>query len=110
MTHLKTGSIHLLPEVHLYIFRRWKDFVSVILVCVLRMLAGPQPHVKAGENGHQVPFDLQQGVTLAWTERTEGHQRMLEGLIVLVERLVVAETVVLEYLHNTKNKTKKTHY
>ena len=72
--------------------------MSMILVGILCMLTGLQLHVKPGEHRHKVPLDLEKGVALSWAQGAESHHWMLDCFAILVEDLLVAETVILEYL------------
>ena len=71
--------------------------MTVVAVVVLCLRARLQAHLEAGEDGDEVPLELQQGVTLAWAESAERDDWVLQFLSVLREGRV-DEAVVLKDL------------
>jgi len=72
--------------------------VTVVGRIVLGMLTGLQAHFETGDHRDQKPLELEQGVTLAWTQSSESHHWMFDLLAGLVE-LGINETIELKHLN-----------
>lgn len=64
---------------------RRKDLMAVVQRVVVRTLTLNQLHVELRHQLHEQTLDLEQGVSLAWTQRAKRHERMLHLDTILVE-------------------------